>query len=127
VNTLGDYPEAVRQAAKEDSVPLIDLNAMSKTLFDVLGPQGTLKAFVHYPANAFPGQTAELKDDTHFNAYGAYELARCVVEGIRAGKLGLAKFLMGDAPAFDPARPDPVDKWSLPVSPASSAVKPEGS
>lgn len=127
VNTLGDYPEAVRRTASEDSVPLVDLNAMSKTLFEALGPQGTLKAFVHYPAGTFPGQAAELKDDTHFNAYGAYELARCVVEGIKADKLGLTKFLTDDVPAFDPAHPDPVSAWDLPASPASSAVKPEGS
>ena len=76
VPTLGDYPEAVRQTAKEQNVPLIDLNAMSKTLFETMGPDGTLKAFVHYPANTFPGQTVALKDDTHFNTYGAYELAK---------------------------------------------------
>jgi lysophospholipase L1-like esterase len=29
-NSLGDYPEAVRQTAKEENVALIDLNAMSK-------------------------------------------------------------------------------------------------
>ncbi|HEY7089845.1 MAG TPA: rhamnogalacturonan acetylesterase, partial [Tepidisphaeraceae bacterium] len=28
--TLGDYPEAVRQTAREEGLPLIDLNAMSK-------------------------------------------------------------------------------------------------
>lgn len=127
VPTLGDYPEAVRRVAHVQNVPLIDLNAMSKTLFETLGPEGTLKAFVHYPANSFPGQTAALKDDTHFNAYGAYELARCVVEGIRANVPALAKHLANDIPRFDPARPDPVTQWSLPASPASTAVKPEGS
>ena len=55
--------------------------------------EGTLKAFVHYPANTWPGQTEELKDDTHFNAYGAYELARCVVEAIRTQGIGLEKWL----------------------------------
>ncbi len=125
VPTLGDYPEAVRQAAKEENVPLIDLNAMSKTLFEALGPQGTLNAFVHYPANSFPGQTAELKDDTHFNSYGAYELARCIVEGIKADKLGLTKFLT-DAPPFDPAHPDPVTDFHLPASPAASSERPYG-
>ncbi|MDQ2687784.1 MAG: rhamnogalacturonan acetylesterase [Armatimonadota bacterium] len=127
VNTLGDYPEAVRQTAQEENVPLIDLNAMSKTLFEALGPEGTLKAFVHYPANTFPGQAKELKDDTHFNSYGAYELARCIVEGIKADKLGLVKSLTDDVPTFDPARPDPVSAWTLPASPASSTVKPDGS
>ena len=27
-NTLGDYPEAVRQAAREEDIPLIDLHAL---------------------------------------------------------------------------------------------------
>ncbi|MDQ2798328.1 MAG: rhamnogalacturonan acetylesterase, partial [Armatimonadota bacterium] len=127
VNSLGDYPQAVRQTAKEQRVPLIDLNAMSKTLFEALGPQGTLKAFVHYPAGTFPGQTAALKDDTHFNAYGAYELARCVVEGIKANVPALAKFLLPDLPTFDPGHPDSPDTWSLPPSPSRASATPEGS
>ncbi len=126
VNTLGDYPEAVRRTAKEENVPLVDLNAMSKTLFEAMGPQGTLKAFVHYPAGTFPGQVKELKDDTHFNAYGAYQLAKCVVEGIKADHLGLAKYLTPDVPAFDPAHPDPADAWHLPASLAATATKPYG-
>jgi lysophospholipase L1-like esterase len=116
VNTLGDYPEAMRQLAKEEKVPLIDLNEMSKQLFEALGPDGTLKAFVHYPAQTFPGQEKELKDDTHFNAYGAYELAQCVVTGMRANQLGIVKYLAADVPAFDPRHPDPPAGWNLPAS-----------
>ena len=127
INTLGDYPEAVRRTAKEEDVPLIDLNTMSKTLFEAMGPQGTLKAFVHYPAGTFPDQPKELKDDTHFNAYGAYQLAKCIVEGIKADKLALAKYLLPGLPPFDPAHPDPVDTWHLPASPLAPAVKPDGS
>lgn len=126
VNTLGDYPDAVQRTAKEENVPLIDLNAMSKTLFEAMGPQGTLKAFVHYPAGTFPGQSQELKDDTHFNAYGAYQLARCVVEGIRAGTPGLAKYLAPDVLPFGPTHPDPVDAWHLPATPSATAAKPYG-
>jgi lysophospholipase L1-like esterase len=115
VNTLGDYPEAMRQLAKEEKVPLIDLNEMSKELFEALGPDGTLQAFVHYPAQTFPGQEMELKDDTHFNAYGAYELAQCVVMGMKANRLGIVKYLADDVPAFDPNHPDPPTAWGLPA------------
>jgi hypothetical protein len=94
---------------------LIDLFASAKTFFEALGPDGSKKAFVHYPARSFPGQDEELKDDTHFNDYGAYELARAVVAGIAASRLAIAKDLI-DARAFDPARPDPPDGWSLPLS-----------
>jgi lysophospholipase L1-like esterase len=126
VNTLGEYPEAMRQLAAREHVPLIDLNAMSQTLFETLGPDGTLKAFVHYPAGSFPGQDKPLADDTHFNNYGGYELARCVVEGVKANRLKLAKHLAKDVRTFDPARPDPASSWSLPASPQATSTKPEG-
>lgn len=115
-NTLQDYPEVMRELARDKDVALIDLNSMSKTLYEALGPEKSVKAFVHYPAGTFPGQTAELKDDTHFNAYGAYELAKCVVEGIKSAHLGVAKYLVDDA-AFDPSHPDPVESFDVPASP----------
>jgi hypothetical protein len=96
---------------------LIDLNAMSKALFEALGPEGTLRAFMHYPAKSFPNQNEAISDDTHFNGYGAYELARCVVHGIRQAKLPLRKFLTNDLSDFNPAAPDSVDTFSLPATP----------
>ncbi|MEO6393339.1 MAG: rhamnogalacturonan acetylesterase [Pyrinomonadaceae bacterium] len=126
-NSLGDYPDAMRQTAKAEKVALIDLAAMSQAFYEALGPDRSVRAFVHYPAGTFPGQDKELKDDTHFNAYGAYELARCVVEGIRANKLGLVKYLVGDDGRFDPSHPDPLDNWSLPASPYRVFAKPAGS
>ena len=124
--TLGDYPQATRDVAAEEHLGLVDLNAMSKTLFETMGPDGTLKAFVHYPANSFPGQDTELKDDTHFNSYGAYELARCVVESIRQQSLVLAPYLKPGVASFDPAHPDALAEWHLPASPAISVETPYG-
>jgi lysophospholipase L1-like esterase len=124
VNTLEDYPEAMRQTAKEENVPLIDLNVMSKAFYEAMGPEKSTRAFVHYPARTYPGQAAELKDDTHFNAYGAYELAKCIVEGIKSEKLGIAKYLVEGLPAFDPAHPDSLESWSLPASPLMQPATP---
>ncbi len=125
-NSLGDYPEAMRQTAKEERVALVDLNAMSKILYEAWGPEGSIKAFVHFPANTFPNQAKELKDNTHFTAYGAYELAKCVVKGIKQNVPGLAKYLQTGLPVFDPAQPDPFSKWALPASAFIGVVKPEG-
>jgi beta-galactosidase len=119
VNTLESFPDAMRRVARQEGVALIDLTAMSQRFFEALGPDGSRRAFVHYAAGTFPGQTAELKDDTHFNAYGAYELARAVVEGIKAAGLGLAARLAPDVRPFDPGHPDPPDGWSLPQSPSA--------
>ena len=126
VNTLSDYPEAMRQTAREENVTLIDLNAMSKILYEAWGPELSVKAFVHYPANTFPGQDKELKDDTHFNPYGAWELARCIVQSIKDQHLSIAKYLKKDIPAFNPAKPDPLEKWYWPLSALVSSVKPDG-
>jgi lysophospholipase L1-like esterase len=125
VNTLGDYPEAARKVASEEHVALIDLNAMTTRLYDALGVEPSKKAFVHYPANTFPDQDKPMADDTHFNSYGAYELAKCIIEGIRANHLGIEKYII-DAPAFDPSKPDNRETFSLPLSIVNTAVKPDG-
>jgi len=114
-NSHGDYPEAVRQVAKEENVALIDLHAMSATLYEALGPEKAPKAFSN-----------DGKDATHHNNYGAYELARCVVEGIKASKLPLADHLLDHLPPFDPARPDPLDTFAVPPSPGRSNIPPRG-
>jgi lysophospholipase L1-like esterase len=97
-NSLGDYPEAVRQVAREDGVPLIDLHAMSQTLYEAWGPEASVNAFA-------PG------DGTHHNRYGSYELAKCVVEAIRRQKLELARYIVDDFAGFDPAHPDPMETF----------------
>jgi lysophospholipase L1-like esterase len=116
-NSLAGYPDAVREVAAAQHAALIDLNAMSKLLFEVLGPEGSMKAFMHYPANSFPDQTEAISDDTHFNKYGAYELARCVVHGIREAKLPIRKLLTKDVEDFNPAQPDPEGTFDLPATP----------
>ncbi len=110
----GDYPEAVRQVAREEKVALIDLNATSKLFYEALGPEKSKLAFA-------PG------DGTHHNNYGSYELARCIVEGIKADKLGLAKYLEKGAGPFDPSHPDSLESFRIPASPLVTEAKPLGS
>ncbi len=112
-STLGDYPEAVRQVAREENIVLIDLNLMSKALYEALGPEKS-------------GLLFKEGDGTHHSNYGSYELARCVVEGIRAGRLGLARYLATDVPPFDPRHPDPFEGFKVPASPNISDAKPLG-
>ena len=126
VNTLLEYPDAVRQTANEENVALIDLNAMSKILYEAWGPTQSIKAFVHFPANTFPGQTAKLEDNTHFSTYGAYELANCIVKSIKEQNLPLAKLLRKDIPVFDPAKPNPFEQFYWPLSSFITSAKPDG-
>lgn len=111
-NSLGDYPEAVRQTAKEEQVALIDLNAMSAPLYEALGPRDARQAFAG-------------NDTTHHDNYGSYELAKCIVQGIKDNQLPIAKYLYA-MPTFDPAHPDPVDRFEIPAEPRVTAQTPYG-
>lgn len=103
VNNLGDYPEAVRRTGKEEGVPVIDLNAMSKPFYEALGPVNAHLAFA-------------TGDTTHHDDYGSYELAKAMVTAIQRENLPMAKYLI-DATAFDPAHPDAVDAFAIPAEP----------
>ena len=124
--THGDYPDAMREVAKRESVPVIELHDMTRTLFETLGTEGSKQALVHYPAGTFPGQTEPLADNTHFNPYGAYEVACMVAQAIRDLQLPLAEHLLPDFDSYNPSRPhNPADfRWTN--SPFFDSVKPEG-
>jgi lysophospholipase L1-like esterase len=108
--TLNGYPEGMREVAQSENCALVDLNAMSVVFYKALG-EDLGKAF---------------QDGTHHNNYGSYELAKCVVEGIKQDKLPLAKYIVADFGDFDPAHPDPVADFRMPASQNHSNEKPLG-
>jgi lysophospholipase L1-like esterase len=123
VNTLGDFPAAARKVAQDEGIAMIDVNAMTTDFYNALGKDNSAKAFVHYQAKTWPGQGDKpLADNTHFNPYGAYEIAKMVIEGIKFNHLGLEKFLI-DSPHFDPSHPDDVNTFNIPVSAPSPVLK----
>ena len=124
-DTHGEYPEAMRWLARKENVPLIDLNRMTRTLYEAMGPEASKRAFVHYPAGTYPGQEKPLADNTHFNPYGAYEIARCIAEGLKQQVPTLARHLK-DVPPFDPAHPDAPDTFHWDDSPFIDMQKPDG-
>lgn len=126
LNTLEEYPNAVRKLAKDEKTLLIDLNAMSKTLFESLGVEGSKHAFVHFPANSFPDQPEKLEDNTHFSTYGAYLLARCIAADLAQRPNALREFIKKTYHLFDPSRPIPFSSFYLPFGQLQKAVKPDG-
>jgi lysophospholipase L1-like esterase len=86
----GGYPQAMRELAAEEHVPLIDLYSMSDIFYQSAGDDAS----------------KILADGTHSTAYGGYEFAKCIVMGIKQNKLPLANFIVDDFKDFDPAHPD---------------------
>ena len=125
-NTHGDYPKAMKTVAQREQVPVIDLTAMSTAFYEALGEEGSKKSLVHYPANTFPGQDKPLADNTHFNPFGAWEIAKMVVMGLQQIGCPLTSALRSDWHDFDPACPDNPDTFVWYMSTGSSLVKPDG-
>ena len=119
INSLGRYPDTVRKVAKDENVALIDLNAMSKTLYESFGPKASIQLFEHVAGS-------EKFDATHHSPFGAYELAKCVVQGIRDNKLELANHILAEVPPFDPAKPDDPNHILIPTSPEVTLQRPLG-
>ena len=112
-DTLGAYADAVRRIAKEEGVPLIDLNADSHAIYEALGPKVAPTAFNDGGA-----------DKTHHNNYGAWLLASAVAERIRANIPELAPHI--SLPAFSPAAPPSAESLAIAPSIARSAERPAG-
>ena len=126
LETHGDYPDAMRAVAKREGVPVIELHDMTRTFFETLGYENSKKALVHYPANTFPGQDKPLADNTHFNPYGAYEIAKMVVMGMKQLNLPIVKYLRSDWKDFNPAQPDDHNKFVWYNSVQQDVTKPDG-
>lgn len=126
LETHGDYPDAMRAVAKREGVPVIELHDMTRTFFETLGYENSKKALVHYPANTFPGQDKPLADNTHFNPYGAYEIAKMVVMGMKQLNLPIVKYLRSDWKDFNPVQPDDYNKFVWYNSVQQDVTKPDG-
>ncbi len=114
--SLKDYAEAARQSAKELGVAFIDLNALSQPFYAALEAHGS-----EFSRKAFAGQ-----DNTHHNNYGSYELSKCVVQSILDQKLALGRWVVDDFKPFDPAHPDDVTAFAIPLSPNFTNQRPLG-
>ncbi|MEW9672764.1 rhamnogalacturonan acetylesterase [Ammoniphilus sp. 3BR4] len=89
----GEYPEAMKELGLEENVPVIDLTAKSKALFNELGPEGTKKVFLWLDPGVNPNYPNGVQDNTHFQEEGAKQIARLVIEGIDESKLYLRNHL----------------------------------
>lgn len=125
-NTHGDFPAAVRAVAERENVPLIDLTEMSKTFFETLGFENSKRALVHYPVGTFPGQTVKFEDNTHFNPFGAYEVAKMIVMGLKQHNSPLVQYLRPEWQDFNPAQPDDWNTFHWTPSPMTEFLKPDG-
>ena len=89
----GEYPDLTRRVAAEQRVALIDMHRMSEKVLVKYGPEESRKLFLQLKTGENPNYPQGVEDNTHFSPLGADLMAELAVEGFRAQKLGLAKYL----------------------------------
>ena len=94
VNSLGTYPQAMKEVAAETHTPVIDLNSISIRKFNELGPEKAKEVFLHFGPEKYPDNYPKgREDDSHFSEYGATLVAEMVVEDAKKQNLPIAKLL----------------------------------
>jgi lysophospholipase L1-like esterase len=84
VPTHGDYPNAVRDLARELGAPLIDLTVFTSWLYEDAGPDGSVAYLTHLEPGTHGLWPDGLADDTHFHERGAQKIAAFVGRSLRA-------------------------------------------
>ncbi len=94
IDTHGDYISAARDAAKELGVPLVDLNTLTMDYVQSLGVEGSKRLFLHIPPGDFKNLPDGLEDNTHLSKWGAHEISRLFVEGLKKSSSPLKEYVL---------------------------------
>ncbi len=102
-----EYVAAMKEVAAETGTKLVDLSTRSVAYYDSIGPEGAQSVFLHVQPGVYEGAYANgAADNTHFQEYGAIQLARLLAEGIKELGLPLSDYVKNAAPpAAVPDRP----------------------
>jgi len=98
VDTHGDYVPAARAVAKEQDVPLLEMNRLTAELETGHGREGSKRLHLWIKPGVYQRKPEGWKDDTHYSAYGADRVAALAVQEIIRLGLPLEDFLAGDPP-----------------------------
>lgn len=93
IDTHKDYPVAMRELASELDVPLIDITKTSTDLLQQIGEEPSKRLFMWIEPGQYDFYPEGEQDNTHFSIEGAEEIAKLVVEGMKAIDLPLVTYL----------------------------------
>lgn len=92
--TLGDYPQAMKEFAKKEQIPILDIFTRSQNWLAQFTKDETRKFYLHGKPNEWSNYPEGVVDNTHFSEQGAMEIARIVAEAIGESSLPLKRDLL---------------------------------
>lgn len=91
METHAEYAPLVREVAKANNVPLIDLDELSKALYQQFGPENSKLLFLQLKPGEHPNYPDGRDDNTHFSEMGARLIAQIVLKQVKEMNLELAE------------------------------------
>lgn len=85
-----EYSPLVLQVAKDQNVPVIDLDKLSRELLQTFGEEQSKLLFLQLQPGEHPNYPEGKEDNTHFSELGARKMAQIVLKEIKTMNLELA-------------------------------------
>jgi lysophospholipase L1-like esterase len=95
---FAEYSDVVREVAAKTGTPLIDLESLSRTWLDKVGPQASLAYYLHFTAAQAPNFPQGIDDNTHFSELGARGVANLVAGALVGLNLPVSAEILPDRP-----------------------------
>ncbi len=98
VDTHGLYRVAPRDVAQRMNCLFVDANKITHDLEQSLGVEGSKKLHMWYKPNEHPALPKGRQDNTHYNIYGAHEVAKRLADALCVEIPLLEKYRTNDNP-----------------------------
>ncbi|WP_160723336.1 rhamnogalacturonan lyase family protein [Bacillus sp. USDA818B3_A] len=101
-----EYVLGMKEVAEELDVDVVDLSARSVAYYDTIGPEGSLSVFLHLEPGIYTAFPNGSQDNTHFQEYGAIQMARLISDEVKKLDIPLSSYVTGvEPPANVPDKP----------------------
>lgn len=104
----------MKEVAQELDVKLVDLSSLSVAYYDSIGPEAAKSVFLFADPGVYQAFPNGVTDNTHFQKYGAIQIARLVAGGVKELGLPLSGYVKEtDMPETVPAKPEGLTAGSI--------------
>lgn len=98
VDTHGLYAQAPRDVAARMHCLFVDANRLTHQLEQSLGPEGSKQLHMWYKPGQHPALPDGRQDNTHYNVYGAHQVARLLADALCQQVPLLTRYRTDDQP-----------------------------
>lgn len=96
--THKEYSALVKEVANTEQVDFIDLDSMSRELYQRMGEENSKLLFLQLAQSEHPNYPEGKNDNTHFSELGARKIANSILTEIKKLKLDLANHIYKPVP-----------------------------